>query len=126
MVIILMPIFLFGAVIPLQAKEDFARLPILIQHFKKHRTDYPDTTFGAFLKLHYCKKAFSLHRSAHDHSDLPLKAPADHLHAPAQMEMISPFLGGPVYGVKPYCSSPFHIGKVYSLIRYSDIWQPPK
>ena len=125
-VIILLPIFLFGAVMPLQAKEDFARLPVLIKHFAKHRTEYSDLTFCAFLKLHYEKKAFSAHQSTHDHSNLPLKVPADHLHAPAQMEMISPFPVVPFYSVKPDYARPFHLGKAYSLIRYADIWQPPK
>ncbi|MBI5915510.1 MAG: hypothetical protein HY842_09045 [Bacteroidetes bacterium] len=120
----LLPIFLFGALVPGQAQEELTRLPVLWGHYQTHRQEVPETTFFQYFKLHY-GDGFAKHRSAHDHSKLPMKSGENHLHAPAPTDLpefalvhlqLPPTVG----------KAPVFIDQIYSFLLLHDIWQPPK
>ncbi len=123
-VAILISIFLFGAIVPVQAREDLARFPVLMHHFTEHRAEFPGTTLLQFLHLHY-GAGFSNHDSNHDHSGLPLKGPVTHLHAPAALAMIVPKLLE-LYEPAVPVDAPVFAEYSYCFYHPSDIWQPPR
>jgi hypothetical protein len=77
----LLVLFLFSALVPAQAKEELAKLPGLLEHFKEHQAESPGISFFYFWKMHY-GEGFAQHQTDHDHSKLPGKEHCDHLHAP--------------------------------------------
>lgn len=121
---ILIPIFLFGAIVPVQAREDLVRLPVLVHHFAAHRAEFPGTTLLQFLRLHY-GAGFSNHDSNHDHSGLPLKGPVTHLHAPAALAIIAPPLIELNEPAAPV-DAPGFAEISYCFYHPSGIWQPPR
>lgn len=121
----LLVLFLFGALVPAQAKEELAKLPGLLEHFKEHRLEDPSIGFLAFYKMHYGAD-FAQHQSDHDHSGLPMKHQCDHVHASAlallpQQEFTPPYFFEAATG-----NQPVFIDQSYSFSLPNDIWQPPK
>lgn len=122
--ILLLPIFLFGALVPVQAQEELTKLSSLLEHFQEHKLETPELTFFTFLKMHYGEE-FANHRSAHDHSELPMKTAHNHAHVPVPVVLPSFDFFVP--------KAPASIGRQlvfadqsYSFTFPHDIWQPPK
>jgi hypothetical protein len=117
-------LFLFSALVPVQAKEELAKLPELIEHFREHKAETPGLTFLQFIELHYGEK-FAQHRSAHDHSQLPMKTVHDHVHAPAVVMLPMPAWSAPAPPAQ-LADQPIFADQSYSFILLHDIWQPPR
>lgn len=49
---------------------EMARMPLLLEHYRTHREETPDLSFGRFLWMHYLDNAHS-HRD-NSHAQLPL------------------------------------------------------
>ncbi len=118
--IFLLSIFLFGALMPIQAQEDLADLPFLIEHFQQHQ----DADFWPYLRLHYGHQ-YCQHKDAHDHSKLPFKGEVTHLHAPmivmqscALPRVIAPKFKGN--------QSPLFSDRLPHFLIYEEFWQPPR
>lgn len=117
-------LFLFGALVPGQAQEELARLPMLWKHYQVHKAQSPDTTFYQYLQLHYGKD-FAQHRTAHDHSKLPMKSGDSHLHAtvPADLpKSIEIVLQTVLTSNQPIIFKDQAAPKSF----LADIWQPPR
>ena len=120
----LLLVFLFGTFVPGQVQEELTRLPVLWKHYQLHKTETPGTTFSQYLKLHY-GDGFAKHRSAHDHSKLPMKSGDHHLHAPVPVdlpEMLTLVSKASNIG----CSTPVFVDQSYDFLLTDNIWQPPK
>ncbi len=122
---ILLILFLFSALVPAQAKEELAKLPGLLEHFKEHQAETPEIGFFQFWKMHY-GEGFAQHQTDHDHSKLPGKEHCDHLHAPTLVAFhnLQDFTAGqPIIGE---ASRPIFEDQSYSFSLPNDIWQPPR
>ncbi|MFQ5445355.1 MAG: hypothetical protein ACE5FF_00315 [Saprospiraceae bacterium] len=117
-------LFLFGALVPVQAKEDLSKLPELFRHFQEHKKQASATTFARFLSLHYSGE-YSWHRCEHDHSQLPFKGTLDHLHSPS-IVTLPEGVERPVSPVLCHATQLGFPAHTYSFISFHDIWQPPK
>lgn len=82
-------LFLFGTLVPGQTQEELTRLPVLWKHYQLHKEQSHDATFYQYLQLHYGSD-FAQHRTAHDHSNLPMKSGDNHLHAPVPVDLLRP------------------------------------
>jgi hypothetical protein len=121
----LLVLFLFGALVPVQAKEELAKLPDLLEHFKEHQAETPGIPFFQFWKMHYGED-FAQHETDHDHSKLPGKEHCDHLHAPTLIafQNLQDFpVGQPTIGE---ASRPVFQDQSYDFSLPQDIWQPPR
>ncbi len=122
---ILLVLFLFSALVPAQAKEELAKLPGLLEHFKEHQAETPGIGFFQFWKMHYGED-FAQHKGDHDHSKLPGKDHCNHLHAPtlAAFQNLQDFTAG----LPTICeaSRPVLEDQSYSFSLPNDIWQPPR
>jgi len=116
-------LFLFGTLVPVQAKEDLSKLPELFRHFQEHKKRAPAATFAWYLSLHYSGE-FSIHRCEHDHSQLPFKGSLDHLHSPSIVTLPEE-LERPV-PVLCHATRLVSDAHTYSFLSFHDIWQPPK
>ncbi|MCU0345614.1 MAG: hypothetical protein MUC59_01640 [Saprospiraceae bacterium] len=117
-------LFLFGMLVPGQAQEELTRLPALLQHFQAHKSQHPTTSFVDYLQLHYGDD-FAQHRSAHDHSKLPMKSGDHHLHAPVPVVLPKPIeiiLQAVPIGTQPIVFKDQAAPKSF----LTDIWQPPR
>jgi hypothetical protein len=117
-------LFLFGALVPGQAQEELTRLPVLWKHYQVHKTECPSTTFYQFLQLHYGKD-FAQHRTAHDHSKLPMKSGDNHLHLLGPVDLPKPIVT--VLQSVPIINQPIVFKDQAAPQSFlSDIWQPPR
>ncbi len=122
--IFLLSVFLFSALVPVQAQEELTKLPSLLEHFQEHKIETPGLTFLEFLKIHYGEE-FAQHRSAHDHSDLPGKNSCHHLHAPAIAVLPAVAFAAPNLQVS-VAVQPLFADQSYEFTLFHDIWQPPR
>ncbi|MEZ4920828.1 MAG: hypothetical protein R2792_17135 [Saprospiraceae bacterium] len=125
---ILLFFFVFSTVLPQAVKEEIARIPNLVSHFKKHRETNPDVTFLEFYSLHYGKN-YKQHQSDHNHSQLPGKqdhepccafavaSPILSVHVP-EIVLIAP--------VFSYSASAFVDPACFAFDPLRRIWQPPQ
>lgn len=121
----LLTLFLFGALVPAQAKEELAKLPGLLEHFKEHQAETPGICFFQFWKMHY-GEGFAKHQTDHDHSKLPGKGHCNHLHSPTVVvfqHFKAPTPAPPTIGK---ASHPVFEDQSYHFSLPSDIWQPPR
>lgn len=117
-------LFLFGMLVPGQTQEELTRLPILWQHFQEHKSELSGTSFYDFFQQHYGKD-FAQHRSAHDHSKLPLKSGDNHLHSPAPVDLPKP--SELALQTPPTTNQRIvFIDQAAPQSFLSDIWQPPR
>lgn len=121
----LLVLFLFSALVPAQAKEELAKLPSLLEHFKEHQSETPGISFFQFWKMHY-GEGFAKHQTDHDHSKLPGKGHCDHLHAPTMVVFQNLPNFSPAQPVIGEASLPVFQDQSYSFSLPSDIWQPPR
>ena len=121
----LLVLFLFSALVPAQAKEELAKLPDLIDHYKVHQAAVPNTSFFQFWRMHY-SEAFAQHQADHDHSKLPGKAHCNHLHATMLVacQNLPDFL--PVRPTSDGTALPIYEDQSYQFSLLMDIWQPPR
>jgi hypothetical protein len=110
--------------VPGQTQEELTRLPVLWQHFQVHQSEVSSTSFYKFYQQHY-GKGFAQHRSAHDHSKLPMKSGEKHLHTPAPVDLPKPLelalLSHPV-NKQPIAFEDQAAPQSFLC----DIWQPPR
>jgi len=118
-------LFLFSALLPAQAKEELAKLPELLEHFKEHQAETPGIAFFQFWKMHYGED-FAQHQSDHDHSNLPMKHHCEHVHAYALALLPQPCLNPSISQVSTNGNQPVFIDQSYSFSLPNDIWQPPR
>jgi hypothetical protein len=104
--------------------SDLASLPILFQHFQKHKLESREISFVQFLTLHYGDSEHADHDSK-DHEKLPFsKSHRIHtllqiVHYPTPIDMSATFkVLMKIEGVA-YKESSFHSVLV-------PVWQPPK
>jgi hypothetical protein len=117
-------LFLFGMLVPGQTQEELTRLPMLWHHYQLHKSQSPATSFAEYLQQHYGKD-FVQHRSAHDHSELPMKSGDGHLHTPAPADLPKPI--EIVQQAVPTSNQPiFFKDQAAPQSFLSDIWQPPR
>ncbi|MCU0345611.1 MAG: hypothetical protein MUC59_01625 [Saprospiraceae bacterium] len=121
----LLVLFLFGALVPAQAKEELAKLPGLLEHFKEHQAETPGIGFFQFWKMHY-GEGFAQHQTDHDHSKLPGKEHCDHLHAPILVAFQHLQIHSPALPTIGEASRPVFQDQSYDFSLPSDIWQPPR
>jgi hypothetical protein len=123
---ILLLIFLFGAFVPVQAKEELVKLSYLFDHYKEHKIETPGVTFFQFWKMHYGED-FAQHQTDHDHSKLPGKAHCNHLlHAPVLVAFQDFQTLTPPQPIIGEASRPIFQDQSYHFSLPSDIWQPPR
>jgi hypothetical protein len=121
--------FVFSALLPRAVREDFALIPVLVQHFQEHRKSDPSITVTQFIRLHYGAD-YAQHRAAHAHNQLPLKC-SDHHH---EVPGISVFALAPIACEIPVLqhTQPPSARSAFSYLSRTcaapdfDIWQPPK
>lgn len=121
----LLVLFLFSALVPAQAKEELAKLPDLLEHYKAHKLEDPSIGFLAFYKMHYGAD-FAQHQTDHDHSGLPMKHHCDHVHAPALALLPQQCFNPSISLVSINGNQPVFIDQSYSFSLPNDIWQPPR
>jgi hypothetical protein len=63
---------------------EFARLPLLVQHYVQHKHLHPETTIYSFFKMHYLDKTVV---DADYNQDMQLPFKTVHLHFSFQMSM---------------------------------------
>ncbi|MCC6723331.1 MAG: hypothetical protein IT258_02385 [Saprospiraceae bacterium] len=117
-------LFLFGMLVPGQTQEELTRIPLLWQHYQEHKAALPDTSFYEFFQQHYGTD-FNKHRSAHDHSKLPMKSGDNHLHAPVPVDFQKPAeltFQTVLAGSQPI----FFEDQTAPQSFLHDIWQPPR
>lgn len=123
--------YLLKALVPVQAKEAFGRLPQLLVHFQEHKKSDPGTSIASFFAEHY-GDGFARHKTAHDHSDLPCKSDS-HSHnggACANFQVMVPAEHLPEFDrpffVKELTRAVFQESNLRPSAHLSCIWQPPK
>lgn len=121
---ILLSLFLFSAILPVQVKEDVVKFPALLEHFQEHKTITPDLSFVEFYKMHYGEES-GKHMGDHDHSKLPGKEACNHLHAPVPAVLPLAALAEKNPPTTAQTLSIF-IDQSYSFSLPQDIWQPPR
>ena len=122
--IFLLPVFLFGALVPVQAQEELTKLSSLLEHFQEHQIETPELTFLQFLNIHYGEE-FAQHRSAHDHTSLPMKTAHNHMHTPAPAVLPMAVLNASNLPAT-VANQPVFADQSYTFILLHDIWQPPR
>jgi hypothetical protein len=116
-------IFLFGSTEAYQ----LLKLPLLMEHYLKHRTENPEISFISFIKLHYNKKLI-IDDDWQQDQQLPFKTQQS---ANAFMFGFVSMPSKPISVqvlVIPYPQKTFRIEKqhVYSFTLLQDIFQPPR
>lgn len=125
---VLLILYLYIALAPLQLRDELARLPGLIAHFQLHRQDDPGQNLLSFFAQHYGQE-FAQHQSEHDHSDLPGKAhhPHDCTCAAAMAQIVPanllPMLHPPL---EPMDAGHFPAHNLLPSTFPDNIWQPPR
>ena len=110
--------------VPGQTQEELTRLPVLWKHYQVHKSEALGTNFYQYLQLHYGSD-FAQHRTAHDHSKLPMKSGDNHLHAPVPVDL--PRLVVIVFHTSPASNQPIiYEDQAAPQSFLSDIWQPPR
>lgn len=121
----LLALFLFSALVPAQTKEELAKLPTLLKHYKEHQSETPGMGFFKFWKMHYSED-FAQHQSDHDHSGLPMKHHCDHAHAAALALLPPSSFNTPRAFELTNHIQPLFIDQSYAFALLHDIWQPPR
>lgn len=125
---VLLILYLYIALAPLQLRDELVRLPGLIAHFQLHRQDDPGQNLLSFFAQHYGQE-FAQHQSEHDHSDLPGKAhhPHDCTCAAAMAQIVPanllPMLHPPL---EPMDAGHFPAHNLLPSTFPDNIWQPPR
>lgn len=100
---------------------ELSKLPFLVQHYCKHKSEKKSLSLIAFLKLHYSKESKNDNDDNED-SKLPFKTIAENnftsVYLPAVNENISNAISD-----HPYFNSKYSCWKPYGLI--SKIFRPP-
>lgn len=122
---LLLVLFLFGSLVPAQAKEELAKLPGLMDHYNAHQAAAPNTSFFQFWSMHY-GEGFAQHQSDHDHSKLPGKAHCSHLHVPILVAFQYPHDALPARPITCRGTLPIYEDQSYQVSHLMDIWQPPR
>ncbi|MBK9017721.1 MAG: hypothetical protein IPM82_28790 [Saprospiraceae bacterium] len=122
---ILLILFLFSALVPVQAKEELAKLSALLDHYKEHKAETPNLTFFQFYKMHYGED-FAQHQSDHDHSNLPMKHQCEHVHLPSLALIPQPIINPLQQPELLKGNRPVFNDQSYSFSLPQDIWQPPR
>jgi len=121
----LLILFLFSTFVPVQIKEELAKLPDLLEHYMEHKTETPGLSFFRFCKMHYGED-FAQHQDAHDHSGLPMKHHCENAHA-APLALLPPqviqILPQPEFSKN---NAPIFTDQTYQFSLLQDIWQPPR
>lgn len=124
----LLSIFLFSAVLPITIWSDIAKISNLIEHYQTHKQEDSNTSFWAFIDLHYGKDA-QKHATAHDHSKLPLKNATPSVYAYILMSAIenhSFHISSFLWNTHENRQGLPNFSQNFTSFNLTDIWQPPR
>lgn len=123
--ILLLTLFLYSSILPVNIQRAIRALPKLLLHYYDHRQEDEDISIVEFIKLHYGSE-YETHKQDHDYSKLPGKEPnCCSIHSIILAAVNLAHLLDPLE--PQYASIRFCVGEdVPPLAHVHNIWQPPE
>lgn len=126
--ILLFVIFSLTALVPSTIWNDMGKIVNLLEHYQEHKNQDNTLSFWSFMQLHYGSD-FQKHKTAHDHSKLPLKNAT-----PSVCVFIIVYdIGYSTFNISTFLAIPEQKKTVlpsylhvFTSRHLSDIWQPPR